>query len=77
MRLSRKNLGQLAALYNLVAWAEDETTTTGEAQNMVLGYRGCGVVQFTNIDRRENTHSNLLVKSPHRIEKRAWRNRGG
>jgi hypothetical protein len=53
--LSRKNLGQLAALYDLVTRAKNKTAATCKAQKMVLGYRSCDVA---NTDR-ENTHSNL------------------
>ena len=53
MWLSRKNLGQLAALYDLVTRAKNKTAATCKAQKMVLGYRG------RDVANRENTHSNL------------------
>jgi hypothetical protein len=49
MWLSRKSLGLLAALYNLITWAKNKTAATGEAQKMTLGYRGYDVIQVTNI----------------------------
>ena len=72
MWLSWKSLGQLAALYTLVAWAKNKTTATGEAQKMILEerkeHRGYDVIYVTSvIARREIMHGKL--KGSHRMKK--------
>lgn len=72
MGLSWKGLGQLAAHYTLVAWAENKTAATGEDRKMILEdrkkHRGYDVIYVTNIiAKSENMHGKL--KGSHKMKR--------
>lgn len=69
MWLSWKSLGQLAALYTLIAWAKHKTATGG-IQKMILEdrkvYRSYDVIYITRIiARKENMHGKLNKRLAH------------